>query len=97
MRIGSFNLENLDDRPGLAPSLAERIPILRARLHRLDCDLLCLQEVNAQTVESQAPRRLRALERLIADITADGDAEEILPEGFPEFWTVFREAIAVND
>ena len=67
MRIGSFNLENLDDRPGLAPSLAERIPILRARLHRLDCDLLCLQEVNAQTVESQAPRRLRALERLIAD------------------------------
>ncbi len=65
MRIATFNLENLDDRPGLDPPLDERLAILRPQMLRLDADVLCLQEVNAQLPERQRPRRLLALERLL--------------------------------
>ena len=65
MRLASFNLENLDDEPGREPSLAQRIAVLRPQLQRLDADVLCLQEVNAQRDRKGQPRRLRALDRLL--------------------------------
>lgn len=65
-RIATFNLENLDDREG-APPIAERAAILRPQLLRLDADILCLQEVNAQRAAKGEPRRLTALDRLLED------------------------------
>ncbi|MGB8273758.1 MAG: endonuclease/exonuclease/phosphatase family protein [Alphaproteobacteria bacterium] len=64
-RIATFNLENLDDRPGLEPSIEERIRVLRPELLRLKADILCLQEVNAQEAEKHGPRRLLALDKLL--------------------------------
>ena len=61
LRIASFNLENLDDRPGEQPSLSERIAVVRPQLVRLRADVLCLQEVNGQESEG-APRGLAALD-----------------------------------
>lgn len=63
-RIGTFNLENLDDRPGEEPSLDKRIAVLRPQLMRVNADILCLQEVNGQERPGQ-PRSLSALESLI--------------------------------
>ncbi len=65
LRIATFNLENLDDRAGAEPALAERIAILRPQLLRLEADVLCLQEVNGQAAGKGRPRRLRALEALL--------------------------------
>jgi endonuclease/exonuclease/phosphatase family metal-dependent hydrolase len=65
LRIASFNLESLDDRPGQAPALAERIAALRPQLLRLRADVLCMQEVNGQRKGKRGPRRLAALARLI--------------------------------
>lgn len=67
LRIATFNVENLDDRDGLEPSLAERIPVLRPQLERLAADVLCLQEVHGQPHEKHAERGLEALDRLIED------------------------------
>lgn len=64
MRVASFNLESLDDRPGLDPPLSERIAVLRPQLLRLDADILCLQEVNGQRKRGGG-RDLSALERLL--------------------------------
>lgn len=64
LRIVTFNLENLDDKRGQDPSLAQRIAVMRPQLNRLRADVLCLQEVNGQEQEN-APRRLAALEQLI--------------------------------
>ena len=64
LRIATFNLENLDDRPDLDPPLSERIALLRPQLLRLSADILCLQEVNGQHPEDGGPRRLLALDRL---------------------------------
>jgi endonuclease/exonuclease/phosphatase family metal-dependent hydrolase len=66
LRIATFNLENLDDRPGEKPTLAERINVMRPQLMRLDADILCLQEVNGQEVPGQT-RQLLALQQLLAD------------------------------
>lgn len=66
LRIATFNLENLDDTPGQRPTLDERIALMRPQLFRLNADILCLQEVNGQETPGQ-PRRLLALERLLAD------------------------------
>lgn len=66
LRIASFNLENLDDRPGASPALAERIAVMRPQLVRLRADVLCLQEVNGQERPGQ-PRALAALDALLAD------------------------------
>jgi endonuclease/exonuclease/phosphatase family metal-dependent hydrolase len=66
LRIASFNLENLDDRPGQQPSLAERVAVMRPQIVRLRADVLCLQEVNGQEREG-APRSLVALDALLAD------------------------------
>ncbi len=66
LRIATFNLESLDDRPDLEPPLAARSAVLRPQLLRLDADVLCLQEVNGQRPPGGGPRRLLALERLLA-------------------------------
>ncbi|MEW6492334.1 MAG: endonuclease/exonuclease/phosphatase family protein [Cyanobacteriota bacterium] len=66
LRIATFNLENLDDKPGEKPTLQERIALMRPQLQRLNADILCLQEVNGQEEPGQ-PRRLLALQKLIAE------------------------------
>ncbi len=65
LRIATFNLENLDQGPGVDPPIEDRIPILRPQIQRLDADLLCLQEVNAQRDAKEGPRTLAALDRLL--------------------------------
>jgi len=67
LRIATFNLENLDDRPGETPSIDERIAVLRPQLLRLDADILCLQEINAQPGVEGEFREMRALDRLLED------------------------------
>jgi endonuclease/exonuclease/phosphatase family metal-dependent hydrolase len=64
LRIATFNLENLDDKPRQTPTLEERVAVMRPQLVRLNADILCLQEVNGQEKTGQ-PRRLLALERLV--------------------------------
>lgn len=66
LRIATFNLESLDDRPDVRPPLDARIAALRPRLVRLAADVLCLQEVNGQRPPGGGPRRLLALDRLRA-------------------------------
>lgn len=63
IRIATFNVENLDDRPDLVPSLATRAKILRPQLNRLRADILCLQEVHSQI--SGKKRVLSALKALL--------------------------------
>lgn len=65
LRIATFNLENLDDRPDLDPPLEDRLAILRPQLLRLEADVLCLQEVNGQQPQEGGARRLLALDRLL--------------------------------
>jgi endonuclease/exonuclease/phosphatase family metal-dependent hydrolase len=65
LRIASFNLESLDDRPGLDPPLEARIAVLRPQLLRLRADILCLQEVHGQRPPGGGPRQLLALRRLL--------------------------------
>jgi len=72
LRLATYNLESLDDRPGETPSLAERIGVLRPRLVALRADVLCLQEVNAQRVGKSGPRTLAALDRLLEHTTYAG-------------------------
>lgn len=64
LRLATFNLESLDDRPRLDPPLRARIEVLRPQLLRLDADILCLQEIHGQR-RSRGPRTLLALEQLI--------------------------------
>ncbi|MGE4217935.1 MAG: endonuclease/exonuclease/phosphatase family protein [Alphaproteobacteria bacterium] len=66
LRIATFNLESLDDAPGLDPPLPRRLAVLRPILDRLDADLLCLQEVNGQLPGGRQPRQLLALDALLA-------------------------------
>ncbi|MGQ9365891.1 endonuclease/exonuclease/phosphatase family protein [Azospirillum sp. A39] len=73
LRIATFNLENLDDKPG-DPPFDQRCAILRPQLQRLDADVLCLQEVNAQRPVKREPRTLRALERLLRGTPYEGFA-----------------------
>ncbi len=66
LRIATFNIENLDDKPGTNPPLDVRAPVLRATLNRLDADILCLQEVHGQELpdhtSSHPSRNLAALD-----------------------------------
>jgi endonuclease/exonuclease/phosphatase family metal-dependent hydrolase len=66
MRLATFNLESLDDSPKARADFAARTSVLRPALERLDADVLCLQEVNAQHVAGAHERRLAALDRLLA-------------------------------
>ncbi|MDP6566913.1 MAG: endonuclease/exonuclease/phosphatase family protein [Alphaproteobacteria bacterium] len=80
LRIASFNLENLDDKPGREPDLATRIAILRPQIERLRADILCLQEVNGQHVAGHKSRRLTALAALL-DGTPYRDFQRSVSEG----------------
>jgi hypothetical protein len=40
LRIATFYLENLDDKPDEEPSLQERIPLMRPQLTRLAAHVL---------------------------------------------------------
>ena len=65
LRIATFNLENFDDPgPGVQPSLAARVALMRPQMERLRADILCLQEVNTQTVDGV--RTFAALDELLA-------------------------------
>jgi hypothetical protein len=66
LRIATFNLENLDGKPGQKPTLDERMALMQPQLLRLNGDNLCLQEVNGEEKPGQ-PRRLLVLEKLLAD------------------------------
>lgn len=67
LRIATFNVESLDDRPqGPGQDFADRVAILRPQLLRLRADILCLQEVNAHSDSKHGPRQLTALDKLIA-------------------------------
>ena len=66
MRIATFNLESLDVPPRASVPLETRAGVLRPALERLDADVLCLQEVNAQHVPGSKARRLAALDQLLA-------------------------------
>jgi endonuclease/exonuclease/phosphatase family metal-dependent hydrolase len=65
LRIATFNLENLDDRPQSGLDFSDRLAILRPQLTRLRADVLCLQEVNARKEGRHGSRRLCALDRLL--------------------------------
>jgi endonuclease/exonuclease/phosphatase family metal-dependent hydrolase len=66
MRIATFNLESLDLPPKASVALEERAEILRPQLERVDADILCLQEVNAQRRSGAEMRTLEALDSLLA-------------------------------
>lgn len=66
MRIATFNLESLDLPPKADVPLEVRAEILRPVLGRLEADVLCLQEVNGQTVPGQEERELTALDQLLS-------------------------------
>lgn len=72
LRIATFNLENLDDRPQSGVDFADRVAVLRPQLLRLRADVLCLQEVNGRADSHHGPRRLSALDRLIAGTDYEG-------------------------
>jgi endonuclease/exonuclease/phosphatase family metal-dependent hydrolase len=74
VRIATFNLENLDDRPPGGIEFADRLAVLRPQLQRLRADILCLQEVNAREPEEGAarPRALPALDRLLRGTAYEG-------------------------
>ena len=65
LRIATFNLESLEDGPGVPVPLAQRVEALRPQLRRLEADILCLQEINGQRPPGGGPRELRALERVL--------------------------------
>ena len=69
LRIATFNLESLDLPPKARVPLEVRAQILRPILQRLEADILCLQEVNAQHIAGQTGRGLVALDRLLAGTT----------------------------
>ncbi len=64
LRIATFNLENLDDKSELRPSLFVRMGVLKPQLERLRADVFCFQEVNGQEFANE-PRRLDALRQLL--------------------------------
>ena len=68
LRIATFNLESLDDRPKSPIDFADRVAALRPQLQRLRADILCLQEINAHApvAHKHAMRELTALDTLVA-------------------------------
>lgn len=66
MRLATLNVESLDLPPKAGLSIEARATVLRPTIERLDADILCLQEVNAQRVPDTKQRRLVALDRLLA-------------------------------
>jgi endonuclease/exonuclease/phosphatase family metal-dependent hydrolase len=91
VRLATFNLENLDDRPGAAPPLAARIAVLRPQLERLDADVLFLQEVNGQP--AHGPRKLAALDALLDGVPAAG-FHRVVTEG-KHGWPMDRQNLVI--
>ena len=60
MRLATFNLESLDDSAKSHVDFAARLAVLRPALERIDADVICLQEVNAQRVASEPERAAMA-------------------------------------
>ncbi|MCR6632633.1 MAG: endonuclease/exonuclease/phosphatase family protein [Magnetospirillum sp.] len=65
LRIATFNMESLDEhqREG---DFADRVAVFRPQLQRLRADVVCLQEINAHGSTRKGPRRLGALDRVVA-------------------------------
>lgn len=78
LRIATFNLENLDDRPSGGVPFDRRIAALRPQLERLDADILCLQEVNAPESRAARRRTLAALDRLLEGTRYAGFARVVM-------------------
>lgn len=66
LRIATFNLETLDAGPDVVPPLGERIAALQPLFLRLDADVFCLQEVNAQKAGKRKRRSFMALDELLS-------------------------------
>jgi endonuclease/exonuclease/phosphatase family metal-dependent hydrolase len=66
IRLATFNIENLGRRSGGGTAIEARRPTLQAQLARLEADILCLQEVNAQEVAKGSARRLDDLDVVLA-------------------------------
>ncbi len=66
VRLATFNIENLGRRSGGALTIEARRPTLQAQLARLDADILCLQEVNAQEDAGGGTRQLLDLDAVLA-------------------------------
>jgi endonuclease/exonuclease/phosphatase family metal-dependent hydrolase len=71
-RIASFNVESLDAGPDAPTTIEARAAALRPQLRRLEADILCLQEVNAQKAAGQKLRHLEALCRVLEGTGYDG-------------------------
>jgi endonuclease/exonuclease/phosphatase family metal-dependent hydrolase len=65
LRIATFNLESLDDRPQAGVDFADRVAVLRPQLQRLRADVLCLQEINAHAPTKHAMREITALDKVL--------------------------------
>ena len=67
LRVATFNLDGFGPRTVGDTAADSRIPALRSAFERLNADVLCLQEVNAQSERAGhgTPRSLDALDRLI--------------------------------
>jgi exonuclease III len=64
LRIATFNMENLDDKPNVQPTLVDRIKIMKPQLLRIRADVLCLQEIHGQETPNQ-PRDILALKQML--------------------------------
>jgi endonuclease/exonuclease/phosphatase family metal-dependent hydrolase len=72
LRIATFNLENFDETaPGVLPSLADRIALMRPQIVRLRADVACFQEVHGQE-RPGSQRALLALLELLSGTNLDG-------------------------
>lgn len=65
MRIATFNLESFGLARRRGASLQTRLRVLRPELERLDADIVCLQEINAQKSKGASNRTLVSLHELI--------------------------------
>jgi endonuclease/exonuclease/phosphatase family metal-dependent hydrolase len=65
LRIATFNLESLDRRAAEEGRYRRRVSALRPLIEALKADVLCLQEINAQSSRRQGPRSLAALDGLL--------------------------------
>ncbi|PLX38286.1 MAG: endonuclease [Hyphomicrobiales bacterium] len=71
MRLATFNLESFGTDKADDPALDARLAVLRPQIERLDADILCLQEINAQKIPGGGGRRPIALDRLLADLPVE--------------------------
>ncbi|MBB4304337.1 endonuclease/exonuclease/phosphatase family metal-dependent hydrolase [Rhodobium orientis] len=72
MRLATFNLESFGGERAGDPDVAARIDVLKPQIERLRADILCFQEVNGQRPHGGGPRRLDALDDLVAGLDCAG-------------------------